>query len=126
MAQMKYSKIKVTVDSVAGKCPLGNTPGKEFFIERTTPAGMCLSAFNSINPAIKHESSSDICQYRDVVINCRKYSDTSIVLGGAGYSIFPQATLDFLDADIGIQGEGENSFLTKLIFYNFKLLLKLD
>ena len=45
MAQMKYSKIKVTVDSVAGKCPLGNTRGREFFIERTTPAGMCLSAF---------------------------------------------------------------------------------
>ena len=43
MAQMKYSKIKVTVDSVAGKCPLGNIPGKEFVIERTTPAGMCLS-----------------------------------------------------------------------------------
>jgi len=53
MAQMKYSKIRVTVDSVAGKCPLGNIPGKEFVIERTTPAGMCLSAFNSINPAIQ-------------------------------------------------------------------------
>ena len=53
MAQMKYSRIKVTVHSVAGKCPLGNTPGKEFIIERTTPAGMCLSAFNSISPAIQ-------------------------------------------------------------------------
>jgi len=53
MVQLKYSKIKVTVESVAGKCPLVNTPGKEFFKERTTPAGMCLSAFNSINPAIQ-------------------------------------------------------------------------
>jgi uncharacterized repeat protein (TIGR04076 family) len=53
MAQMKYFKIKVSVDSVAGKCPLGNRPGNEFVIERTTPAGMCLSAFNSINPAIQ-------------------------------------------------------------------------
>jgi radical SAM superfamily enzyme YgiQ (UPF0313 family) len=51
---------------------------------------------------------------KDVVINCRKYSDATIVLGGAGYSIFPQATLDFLDADIGIQGEGESAFLTLL------------
>jgi radical SAM superfamily enzyme YgiQ (UPF0313 family) len=51
---------------------------------------------------------------KDVVTNCRKYSDASIVLGGAGYSIFPQAALDFLDADIGIQGEGENAFLTLL------------
>jgi len=51
---------------------------------------------------------------KEVVTNCRKYSDATIVLGGAGYSIFPQATLDFLNADIGIQGEGENAFLALL------------
>jgi radical SAM superfamily enzyme YgiQ (UPF0313 family) len=51
---------------------------------------------------------------KDVVAICRKYSDATIVLGGAGYSIFPQATLDFLDADIGIQGEGESAFITLL------------
>jgi len=51
---------------------------------------------------------------KEVVTNCRKYSDATIVLGGAGYSIFPQAALDFLDADIGIQGEGESAFLTLL------------
>lgn len=51
---------------------------------------------------------------KEVVTNCRKYSDATIVLGGAGYSIFPQATLDFLEADIGIQGEGEISFSTLL------------
>ena len=51
---------------------------------------------------------------KDVVTNCREYSDATIVLGGAGYSIFPQATLDFLEADIGVQGEGESSFLTLL------------
>ncbi len=49
---------------------------------------------------------------KDVVDNCRKYSKATIVLGGAGYSIFPQAALDFLKADIGIQGEGERAFLT--------------
>jgi radical SAM superfamily enzyme YgiQ (UPF0313 family) len=49
---------------------------------------------------------------KDVVTNCRKYSGATIVLGGAGYSIFPQATLDFLKADLGIQGEGESAFLT--------------
>jgi radical SAM superfamily enzyme YgiQ (UPF0313 family) len=51
---------------------------------------------------------------KDVVTSCRKYSDATIVLGGAGYSIFPQASLDFLKADIGIQGEGEGAFLTLL------------
>ncbi len=51
---------------------------------------------------------------KDVVGTCRKYSDATIVLGGAGYSIFPQAALDFLEADMGIQGEGESAFLELL------------
>jgi radical SAM superfamily enzyme YgiQ (UPF0313 family) len=51
---------------------------------------------------------------KEVVAQCRKLSNATIILGGAGFSIFPQATLDFLGADIGIQGEGENSFLTLL------------
>ncbi len=44
---------------------------------------------------------------RDVVLCCRSLRNVPIVLGGAGYSIFPQAVLDYLDADMGIQGEGE-------------------
>ncbi|MGA9539020.1 MAG: radical SAM protein [Desulfobacterales bacterium] len=51
---------------------------------------------------------------KEVVAQCRELSNVTIILGGAGFSIFPQATLDFLGADIGIQGEGENSFLTLL------------
>ena len=53
MAGKRYFKIKVTVDSVAGKCPLGNKPGREIVIDQTTPAGICISAFNSLNPAIQ-------------------------------------------------------------------------
>ena len=51
---------------------------------------------------------------KEVVAQCRKLSNATIILGGAGFSIFPQATLDYLEADIGIQGEGETSFLTLL------------
>jgi len=51
---------------------------------------------------------------KDVVRSCREFSGATIVLGGAGYSIFPQASLDFLEADIGIQGEGESAFVKLL------------
>jgi radical SAM superfamily enzyme YgiQ (UPF0313 family) len=51
---------------------------------------------------------------KDVIRSCREFSGATIVLGGAGYSIFPQASLDFLEADVGIQGEGESVFLTLL------------
>jgi radical SAM superfamily enzyme YgiQ (UPF0313 family) len=47
---------------------------------------------------------------RQVTAECRLYSDAPIVLGGAGYSLFPNACLSFLKADMGIQGEGEVVF----------------
>ncbi|MEZ4527196.1 MAG: radical SAM protein [Desulfobacterales bacterium] len=46
----------------------------------------------------------------ELVSLCRKFSSAPIVLGGAGYSLFPEAMLDYLDADMGIQGEGEAAF----------------
>ena len=53
MAKIKYHTIKVTVDSVVGKCPLGNKKGREFIIKGTTPDGMCMGAFGSIYSAIQ-------------------------------------------------------------------------
>jgi radical SAM superfamily enzyme YgiQ (UPF0313 family) len=47
---------------------------------------------------------------RQVVANCRSLSSAPIVLGGAGYSIFPESALRYLDTDLGIQGEGEAVF----------------
>jgi radical SAM superfamily enzyme YgiQ (UPF0313 family) len=47
---------------------------------------------------------------REAVSCCRNVSDALIVLGGAGYSIFPESSLQYLGADMGIQGEGEEAF----------------
>jgi radical SAM superfamily enzyme YgiQ (UPF0313 family) len=47
---------------------------------------------------------------KEVVAVCRSLSKATIVLGGAGYSIFPESALSFLGADMGIQGEGEVIF----------------
>ncbi|MBN2327487.1 MAG: radical SAM protein [Candidatus Omnitrophica bacterium] len=41
---------------------------------------------------------------------CRESSSAPIVLGGAGFSLFPESALDYLEADMGIQGEGEAAF----------------
>ncbi len=51
---------------------------------------------------------------KTVVNECRDLSDAPIVLGGAGYSIFPLSALNYLKADMGIQGEGEKSFVMLL------------
>jgi radical SAM superfamily enzyme YgiQ (UPF0313 family) len=51
---------------------------------------------------------------KTVVSACRSLSDAPIVLGGAGYSIFPKTALTYLGADMGIQGEGESAFVQLL------------
>lgn len=48
---------------------------------------------------------------KTVIDFCRSQSSAPILLGGAGFSIFAEQTLDFLEADFGIQGEGEAAFL---------------
>ncbi len=47
---------------------------------------------------------------KQLVAVCRKVSRAPVVLGGAGYGIFPGSALTFLGADFGIQGEGEITF----------------
>ncbi len=51
---------------------------------------------------------------KDVVSACRRLSNAPVLLGGAGYSIFPRSALAYLEADMGIQGEGERAFVTLL------------
>ncbi|MEW6367229.1 MAG: radical SAM protein [Acidobacteriota bacterium] len=45
---------------------------------------------------------------------CREASSAPIVLGGAGYSIFPEEALAYLGADFGVRGDGERVFVTLL------------
>ena len=47
---------------------------------------------------------------KEIVAGCRSLSGARIILGGAGYSLFPESALSFLGADLGIQGEGEVVF----------------
>ncbi|MGD1082793.1 MAG: radical SAM protein [Candidatus Sulfotelmatobacter sp.] len=47
---------------------------------------------------------------KQVVAACRAASSSRIVLGGAGYSIFPESALAYLGGDMGIRGEGEFAF----------------
>ncbi len=47
---------------------------------------------------------------KGLVSACRARTDAPIILGGAGYSMFPDAALTYLDANLGICGEGEVVF----------------
>jgi radical SAM superfamily enzyme YgiQ (UPF0313 family) len=56
------------------------------------------------------QNTSYIDDYRALVAALRAQIDAPIVLGGAGFTIMPQAILAYLGADIGIVGEGELAF----------------
>jgi radical SAM superfamily enzyme YgiQ (UPF0313 family) len=47
---------------------------------------------------------------RPVVDACRQVSDAPVVLGGAGFTLFPGPVLAHLGADYGVAGEGEEAF----------------
>ncbi len=47
---------------------------------------------------------------KEIVSLCRRLSPVPLILGGAGFSIFPEQALEYLEADMGIQGEGEGVF----------------
>jgi radical SAM superfamily enzyme YgiQ (UPF0313 family) len=64
----------------------------------------------NIDDQRRHNTRFLLDQAREAVKWCRNCSKVPIILGGAGFSILPQAILDYLAADMGIQGEGETIF----------------
>jgi radical SAM superfamily enzyme YgiQ (UPF0313 family) len=42
-----------------------------------------------------------------ITTTCRALSKAPIILGGAGYSMYPERLLEWLDGDVGITGDGE-------------------
>lgn len=78
-------------------------------IESFRPEVIGISVRN-IDDQSMHETKFLLEDVKGVIDCCRRWSKAPIVLGGAGYSIFPQAVLAYLQADMGIQGEGEAAF----------------
>ncbi|MFC1814992.1 B12-binding domain-containing radical SAM protein [Thermodesulfobacteriota bacterium] len=91
-------------------------------IEAQDPQAMLVEAIREFQPEIIGISIRNIDdqnmgkpvffldQVRGILSHIRSLTGVPIVLGGAGYSIFPESTLEYLGADMGIQGEGEIVF----------------
>ena len=70
-------------------------------IQKSEPEVIGISIRN-IDCQISSEPKFLLEPVKDIVSICRKHSQAKIVLGGAGYSIFPVPALTYLDADMGI------------------------
>jgi len=81
------------VDAIAGSCP-----------------DVIGISIRNIDDQNSHSPKFLLDGARDVVAACKAATAAPVVLGGAGYSMFPAAALSYIGADMGIQGEGEVSF----------------
>jgi radical SAM superfamily enzyme YgiQ (UPF0313 family) len=56
-----------------------------------------------------YSASMDFCleQTKKIINRVRSHTDSPIVLGGVGYSIFPLAVARYCEADLAVQREGE-------------------
>jgi radical SAM superfamily enzyme YgiQ (UPF0313 family) len=83
------------------------------FLKKIRPdyVGISLRNIDDVNI---YRKESFIAQYKQIINNTREFSEAVIIIGGAGFSIYPGLLFDTLEPDFGICGEGEIS-LQKLI-----------
>ncbi len=82
-------------------------------IEENRPDVIGVSVRNIDDQSIE-EKRMLLDPVKEVIDVCREATGVPVVVGGAGYSIFPERVLTFLGADIGIQGDGEQAFVSLL------------
>lgn len=69
---------------------------------------ICISLRN-IDDTNIYAKNCFIGWYREIIETARKNSDASVIIGGAGFSIFPAEIFNDIRPDFGITGEGEES-----------------
>ena len=82
-------------------------------IEALAPAAIGISVRN-IDDQNREQPRFLLAQIKPVVDACRASSAAPIILGGPGFSIFPDETIRYLGADFGIAGDGEVAFVELL------------
>lgn len=71
-------------------------------------------SFRNIDDVNSINKKYFVTQYKKIITQIKSVSDAKIIIGGSGFSIFPELMFETLDPDFGIYGEGEDTLL-KLI-----------
>ncbi len=64
-------------------------------------------SLRNIDNIMLTKNKNSFTWYEEIIKVIRANSNAKIILGGAGYSIFPEMLLELLNPDFGIAGEGE-------------------
>ncbi len=90
--------------------PLPKPDGFEQVLKPCKPDFIAVSVRNIDDVLIRKQET----YYADpaaLLATIRRHSNASIILGGSGFSIFPQRLLELLGADFGISGAGESGLV---------------
>ncbi len=90
----------------------------ESMLQQNQYDGVCLTIRNLERTAFSEKLHFPLPAIRALVQLVKSYCSGPIIVGGNGFSILPEKILDYLDADYGIYGGGEDS-LPLLIHYLF-------
>lgn len=71
-------------------------------------------SFRNIDDVNSYNREEFVTHYKNVIDNLRTVTDAKIIVGGSGFSIFPELMYKRLNPDFGVYGEGEETIL-KLI-----------
>ncbi len=78
------------------------------YLVESSPNFICVSIRN-VDGANSLDRRNFFIEYKAVIDNVKRYSSAPVILGGAGFSIFPDQFLKELGGDYGISGEGEDA-----------------
>jgi radical SAM superfamily enzyme YgiQ (UPF0313 family) len=78
------------------------------------PEIICVSLRNVDDNNI-YEKNSFIAWYCKIIETVRASSEAILIIGGPGFSIFPEQIFETLNANYGVKGEGEESLLRLII-----------
>lgn len=70
--------------------------------------------FRNVDDCFLSSCESFVPAFQDDVAAVRRRTDAPIVLGGVGYSLFPQRLLECSGADFGVHGDGEQAVIQLL------------
>ncbi|MFI5366863.1 MAG: B12-binding domain-containing radical SAM protein, partial [Candidatus Binatia bacterium] len=84
-------------------------PALDEKIQSTDPQVVGISLRN-LDSSSYPLNTSYIDDYKQLVDAVRQLTDAPIVLGGAGFTVIPDAIMEYLAADVGVVGEGEMAF----------------
>jgi radical SAM superfamily enzyme YgiQ (UPF0313 family) len=77
-------------------------------LKEIRPDYVCISLRN-IDDVNIYKQESFITQYKQIIDDTRESSGSVIIIGGAGFSIYPRLLFETLKPDFGVCGEGEFS-----------------